>query len=81
MLALALAALVALSSPCARAQSGLRVLHVERLGMRADSARVRVGEPFHLAIHVRVREDVAALDELHDPRRRHDAGARATSAT
>ncbi len=65
--ALALAVLVALSSPCARAQSGLHVLHVENLGMRADKLRVRVGEPFHLAIHVRVREDVAALDELQIP--------------
>ena len=35
--------------------------------MRADSVRVRVGEPFHLAIHVRVRENVAALDELQIP--------------
>ena len=35
--------------------------------MRADHARVAVGEVFHLAIHVRVRENVAALDELVVP--------------
>lgn len=35
--------------------------------MRADRSRVRVGETFHLAIHVRVAENVSALDELVTP--------------
>ena len=42
-------------------------LHVDALSMRADKARVDVGETFHLAIHVRVRERVRALDELVIP--------------
>ena len=32
--------------------------------MRADRTQIAVGGVFHLAIHVRVREKVAALDEL-----------------
>lgn len=35
--------------------------------MRVDRTRPRVGEVFHLAIHVRVRENVQALDELVIP--------------
>ncbi len=35
--------------------------------MRADRTQVTVGEVFHLAIHARVREHVAALDELVVP--------------
>jgi len=46
---------------------GLRSLHVDALSMRADRTRVPVGETFHLAIHARVRERVAALDELVVP--------------
>jgi hypothetical protein len=58
---------MALASPfLARAQS-LRLLHVEALGMRADRTRLRAGEIFHLAIHVRVAENVSALDELVIP--------------
>ncbi len=60
-------ALVLALPGAALAQTSLHVLHVESLGMRADRTRVHVGEPFHLAIHVRVREDVAALDELQIP--------------
>ena len=45
----------------------LRTLHVEALAMRADRTQVSVGEVFHLAIHVRVREQVTALDELVVP--------------
>jgi hypothetical protein len=60
--ALALAFLLPLVLP-AQAQS-LRRLHVDALSMRADRTRLHVGEVFHLAIHVRVREKVQALDEL-----------------
>ncbi len=49
------------------ARTSLRALHVRDLSMRADRAQVRVGEPFHLAIHVHVGEDVSALDELVIP--------------
>ena len=35
--------------------------------MQADRSQLRVGEVFHLAIHVRVRENVSALDELIVP--------------
>jgi len=63
VLGLALAAL--LTSPANAAS--LHTLHVDALSMRADRARVAVGEVFHLAIHVRVRENVAALDELVVP--------------
>ncbi|HWT05905.1 MAG TPA: hypothetical protein VN224_09140 [Xanthomonadales bacterium] len=63
VLGLAVAAL--LTSPANAAS--LRTLHVEALSMRADRAHVAVGEVFHLAIHVRVRENVAALDELVVP--------------
>jgi hypothetical protein len=45
----------------------LRTLHVDALAMRADRTQVAVGEVFHLAIHIRVRERVAALDELVVP--------------
>lgn len=61
-----LVALVLLQSAPAAAQ-GLRKLHVDALAMRADHARVAVHEVFHLAIHVHVRENVAALDELVVP--------------
>ncbi|HEV2737841.1 MAG TPA: hypothetical protein VGU66_04595 [Candidatus Elarobacter sp.] len=47
--------------------ASLRTLHVDALSMRADRVHVAVGEVFHLAIHVRVRENVAALDELVVP--------------
>jgi hypothetical protein len=63
VLGLAVAAL--LTAP-ANAGS-LRTLHVDALSMRADSTHVAVGQVFHLAIHVRVRENVAALDELVVP--------------
>jgi hypothetical protein len=49
------------------AAQGLRTLQVEALGMHADHTQVTVGEVFHLAIHTRVREHVAALDELVVP--------------
>jgi hypothetical protein len=61
------AALTALWLPVQAQAQGLRSLHVEALSMRADKTRVAVGETFHLAIHVRVRERVAALDELEVP--------------
>jgi hypothetical protein len=63
--ALALALLLSLALP-AHAQS-LRRLHVDVLAMRADRTRLQVGQVFHLAIHVRVRENVQALDELVIP--------------
>jgi hypothetical protein len=53
-------------APRAPAQA-LRALHVDALSMRADRTHLRVGEVFHLAIHVHVREPVAALDELVVP--------------
>ncbi len=59
-------AVAALLTSRANAAS-LRTLHVDALSMRADHAHVAVGEVFHLAIHVRVRENVAALDELVIP--------------
>ncbi len=62
-LGLAIAALLA--APVGAA--GLRTLHVDALSMRADRTHVAVGEVFHLAIHARVRERVAALDELIVP--------------
>ncbi len=66
--ALALAtALGALWLPVQAHAQSLRSLHVDALSMRADKTRVTVGETFHLAIHVRVRERVAALDELEVP--------------
>jgi hypothetical protein len=49
------------------AAEGLRTLHVEALTMRADSTAVPLGADVHLTIHVRVRERVAALDELIVP--------------
>jgi hypothetical protein len=64
--ALVAAAAAALAAAPASAAS-LRTLHVDALSMRVDRARVAVGEVFHLAIHVRVRENVAALDELVVP--------------
>ena len=45
----------------------LRTLHVDALSMRADRSTVEVGDVFHVAIHVRVREPVQALDELVIP--------------
>jgi hypothetical protein len=52
----------------ARAQAqSLRRLHVDALSMRADRTGLQVGQVFHLAIHVRVRENVQALDELVIP--------------
>jgi hypothetical protein len=63
VLGLAIAAL--LTAPAGAAS--LRTLHVDALSMRADHARVAVGQVFHLAIHVHVRENVAALDELVVP--------------
>ena len=62
----ALAAAAALAAAPASAAS-LRTLHVDALSMRADRTHVAVGEVFHLAIHARVRENVAALDELVIP--------------
>jgi hypothetical protein len=63
--ALGLAIAVALMPPADAAS--LRALHVDALSMRADRAHIAVGDVFHLAIHVRVRENVAALDELVVP--------------
>lgn len=60
------AALLALAVTAAPAQA-LRALHVDALSMRADHTHLRVGEMFHLTIHVHVREPVAALDELVIP--------------
>lgn len=62
---LGLAAIAVLAAP-ADAQS-LRRLHVDALSMRVDRFHPRVGQMFHLAIHVRVRENVQALDELVVP--------------
>ena len=66
-LALLVAAVLAVLAPAAAQTQGYRTLHVDALSMRADRARVRVGEVFHLAIHVHVRENIAALDELIVP--------------
>jgi hypothetical protein len=55
--------MLALAAPA----DALRRLHVDALGMRADRNNVAVGQVFHLAIHVRVRESIAALDELVVP--------------
>jgi hypothetical protein len=63
--ALVVAVAALLAAPAGAA--GLRALHVDALSMRADRAHVAVGEVFHLAIHVHVRENVAALDELVVP--------------
>jgi hypothetical protein len=49
------------------AAEGLRTLQVDALSMRADRTHLLVGEVFHVAIHVRVRERVGALDELVVP--------------
>ncbi len=62
--AAALACAVAVATSPA---SALRALHVDKLSMRADRAGVRIGDVFHLAIHVHVREKVQALDELVIP--------------
>jgi hypothetical protein len=62
--ALALAIVVCGSSA---AGQGLRTLHVEALTMRADRTAVPIGADVHLTIHARVRERVAALDELIVP--------------
>jgi hypothetical protein len=61
----ALALLLLLASP-AGAQ-GLRTLHVDAFSMRADRTRIALGATFHVAIHVHVRERIAALDELEVP--------------
>ncbi|HEX3549630.1 MAG TPA: hypothetical protein VHT53_04605 [Candidatus Elarobacter sp.] len=47
--------------------NALRALHVDALGMHADRTQLHVGQVFHLAIHVHVRETVSALDELVIP--------------
>lgn len=60
--ALGVAALLLLAA--AAPAWALRALHVDALSMRADRAQVAVGEVFHLAIHVHVREKVSTLDEL-----------------
>jgi hypothetical protein len=72
--ALVLALLVALTVPASAQRYAmpapsqvLRRLHVDALSMRADRTRLQVGQVFHLAIHVRVREHVQALDELLIP--------------
>jgi hypothetical protein len=59
------AAGLAFAAPAAA--QGLRTLQVDALGMHADRTHLSVGEVFHLAIHVRVRQRVAALDELVVP--------------
>ena len=64
---MAAAAMLALAAPA----DALRRLHVDALTMRADRNHVAIGQVFHLAMRVRVREDVAALDELVVP----DVGA------
>lgn len=66
-LALIVALLCVLWPLGTQAQGGLRVLDVEALGMHADRSQVRVGEMFHLVVHVRVRENLSALDELVVP--------------
>jgi hypothetical protein len=62
----AIAAAIVASAGGAGAQ-GLRTLHVETLTMRADRSAVPLGAELHLTIHARVRERVAALDELIVP--------------
>ena len=59
------AAALALGAPAAA--QGLRTLHVDAFGMHADRTHLRIGDVFHLAIHVHVRERVTALDELVVP--------------
>ena len=66
-LVLLVAAVLAMLAPAAAQSQGYRTLHVDALSMRADRERVRVGEVFHLAIHVHVRENITALDELIVP--------------
>jgi hypothetical protein len=63
VLAATLATVLAAAVPAA----ALRSLHVDALSMRADRTRLHVGDVFHMAIHARVRERVAALDELVIP--------------
>ncbi len=60
---MAVAASLTLAAPA----DALRRLHVDALSMRADRNHVAIGEVFHLAIRARLREDVAALDELVVP--------------
>jgi hypothetical protein len=60
-------ALVAGTVLFAAPAQALRALHVDALSMRADRTQLQVGQVFHLAIHARVRERVAALDELVVP--------------
>jgi len=59
------AAALALGAPAAA--QGLRTLQVDAFGMHADRTHLRIGEVFHLAIHVHVHERVTALDELVVP--------------
>jgi hypothetical protein len=46
---------------------GLRTLHVSAFSMRTDRTHLGVGDVFHLVIQARVRENIAALDELVVP--------------
>jgi hypothetical protein len=64
---MAAAAMLALAAPA----DALRRLHVDALAMRVDRNHVAIGQVFHLAIRARLRERVAALDELVIP----DVGA------
>lgn len=59
--------ILSLTMPRPAAAEGLRTLQVDALSMRADRTHLRVGEVFHVAIHVHVRERVGALDELVVP--------------
>lgn len=64
----ALAAVVfALALSSAGHAQALRMLNVSALSMSADRTHLDVGEVFHLGIHARVRENIAALDELVIP--------------
>jgi hypothetical protein len=65
--AFVLALVLSLSPPAQAQAQALRPLHVVALSMRTDHVRLHVGEVFHLAIHVRVRENVQAIDELVIP--------------
>lgn len=66
-LACALGAAALLVLAVAAPAWALRTLHVDALSMRADRAQLAVGDVFHLAIHVHVREQVSTLDELVVP--------------
>lgn len=45
----------------------LPVLRVDALAMRADRTHVAIGDVFHVAVHVHVRERVESLDDLRIP--------------